>query len=576
VGAIIIYYFRRKRDLKGGATWAGTAARFISRTAGTVEKRDPKLGLAFRYSPLECTLKGEVRTFPVAVFELHLTQEETSRLLITVEECGPDLSLEEYKHASVKDVMMQLPSVTLLHEKPSTLGGFPAVEFEYSHTDSRGERRVWCIMAVHNKRAYCVQYNSSTHHFKCIRVAHEVAKTLQILDSRPGDSFLFFTEPRYGLGMRLPLTHHVDSTYPSHDRGVIARFLTLHDTSRGGDMLDKSFMELRVLTDVEVRPTVDATLDGAMATLRRLVEGSVGEGEVLQWKTGPTNESKSAVGFLRRTPSQQFLVHNVVLKRTSAPGRYTFYDISCHGEGDENINIQYIVMCCMYGPDAFLLTAWSEEEHFPEVVASAKECFHSLCFGNQYGQDDSVMYCNPGYRFSIRVPSQCQVSEPPIGDPLVVFTPAVSASPEEITTTWVGVESTDTDSTPTMSSVPILVEPYHHEFTVQVRAQDVPAPTIRLSEIASDFVAELRGHTQARVEVEEERNTALDGVAAREVIFTQSREDGTMIKCWAVLLLHCSKQYAIQLATSADHFRQWRKIFKGMLASFRLHTVDLR
>jgi len=548
-----------------------------------VERKEPKLGLTFRYNPTEAAMKGEVRTYPVAVFELTLTQELTSRMLVTVEECDAEITNEAYKQCSLSQVG---GTVKMLREKVGTLGGHPAVEFEYAHA----ERHVWVILTVVKKRAFCVHYNADALSYRCITIAHDLAKTITIGPSQPGDSFLFFTEPRYGLGMKLPVSRHIDTSASTLERGVIACFLALHDTMRGGDMLDKSFMEIRVLHDIPVRPAnIDATLEAACAALKRLIEASVGDGEVLVWKSGSRNNTpRTAASFLRREMNT-FQPHNMVLKRTNASGRYLFYDITCKTEGAESANstivVQYVAFVCVVGNEAFVLTAWSEEEHFQSVYAVAKESFHTLCFGNQYGQEDSLLYCNPSYRFSIRVPSQLQVHEPPIGDPLVLFTPASDTTAEDITSTWVSVDINQTDSVPTMSSdsVPTMSpatvaaeapsNATAYGFTVHIRVQDAGG-SLKLSELAAEFVSEVR---LARcVEVEEETATALDGVAAKSVVFTQSCEDGAMMKCWTVLLLNGGKQYIIQLATTAQQFRQWKKLFRGMLSSFRLHTVDMR
>eukprot|EP00759_Apiculatamorpha_spiralis_P011780 PhF_6_TR19006/c0_g1_i1/m.27860 len=568
VSAILVWYLRKHK----GSDFSRSAVRLhLTRGAQPVEKRDLKLGLTFRYNPVECVFKGEIRSFPVAVFEFRIVYDESARILVTVEECAPDISLEEYKVCAIRDVMTQLPGVQVVREKPSTMCGNPAVEFEYTHMTPQGsQKRVWYSVTMVNKRAYGVQYTSDEGVFKWVRLAQEIGKSISITASKPGDSFLFFTEPRYGLGLKVPVTHHVDPSQ-MQEKGVIARFMALHDTSRGGDMLDKSFIELRVVHDFDVRPTYEGTLESALTVLKRMIELGVGEGETLQWKASVSHDNASS--FLRRVDPNQFTPHNIILKRTNLPGKYIYYDICCQSaDGASDIVIRYVAMICVWSTDAFVLTSWCEEEHFPEVSAQSRECFHSLCFGNQYGQEDSVMYCNPAYRFSVRVPAQFQLHEPPIGDPLVLMTPSQNTTIEDITTTWVAVDATDTDSTPTMSSVPVVVDSAD-DFTVHIRVQDV-ITAISLKEFVTEYVADLR--QTPRLEIEEERSSALDGIAAREIIYTQNRDDGTLLKCWSVLVVNGGRQYALQLATTAEHFRQWKKVFRGMLSSFRFHTVDVR
>eukprot|EP00760_Papus_ankaliazontas_P003198 PhM_4_TR11490/c0_g1_i1/m.5944 len=567
VGALLVWYLRKH-------TGSNFVRVIISRSSFQ-EKRDPKLGLSFRYNAVDVLLKGEVRCFPVAMFELQPTAEECSRVLVMVEECGADISLEEYKTCSLKDVMRHLSHVTVLSEKNTTLSGHAAVEFEYTHSDAHTNdaRRVWVTASIVNRRAYCVQYNSSAKQFRCLKVAQDICRGMQIGASRPGDSFLFFTEPRYGLGLRLPVAYHVDDNMHLADPTTIARFVALHDTSRGGDMLDKSFVDLRVLHGFELRPTIDTTLEGVVATLRQQIEQEIsGDNEVLHWKSGAMVESSQSRGgfLLRRAQSHGFKIHNIVLKRTGFQGRYFFYDVVCEADG-VTIVIQYIMLVCVHGSEAFVLSAWSEEEHFTDVVANAKECFHSLCLGNQYGQEDSLLYCNPQYKFSMRVPSHFQVHEPLIGDPLVLFTPPNNSTIEDITSTWVTVDSasTDVESTPSMSTVPITVDSQNNPFTVHIRVQDV-TPQAKLGDIAAMFVSDIRAAQQ--VEVEEERSTVIDGVTAREIIYTHVHPDGggeAVMKCWTVVVLNWGRQYTVQLTTPCDQFRQWRKVYRGMLSSFR-------
>ena len=535
-----------------------------------VEVNHPKLGLAFRYSASTCVLRGEIRMAPVRVFEFYLTHHETSRILITVEQCGAPLSLQEYKTHSLNAITAQLGNIAVEHEKTTvSLGGQPAIEFEYTHISSQGTpRKVWCILATLGHRAYSVHFNSHGNVYdKGLTYAQEMARSMSISHVSTSESFQYFTSASHGLGMRVATEYSLDDTAAEEDT-LLARFVTTRAPVSSVQLIEQSFIEVRCHRESFVGSDDSSMWNHYSSMLRTHVEHSLSSSENLEWVThGPEITVEYLCDRVTHKKLQPtFAIHTLVTEKTHIPVQYFFYDIlsTNHVEDNEDtqpIKVSHVTFFAVRGNECMSLTAWGLREHFSYVWNDALACIHSLTFTHLFSlQSCMLSYCNPTYQFGLRIPSQLQIVESVIGDPLL----SLLFREKSDEAGWRGrsLESSGFAESSANSS-----------FAMHIRVQDLFPTYAQLHETASQFINELR-QTEG-VEIESEKPTALHGHMAHEVLYIQDDGEGQVHKNWAILAIYCGRQYILHVVGTSTRFRWWKKMCRSVIHGFHFYNCEL-
>ena len=383
----------------------------------TVE--DKKLGLCFAYCPTECVMSAEVRSFPVAFFEMKLLPDANATIVITVEEFSHPISLAEHKIYTYNAIAMHLAQVQIEREKPTAeLGGRPAVEFEYTYTPENGIRhRSWCSIAVNENRAYSLHCHSDARIFgQVMLVCRRVLSKMHIYDSSVPDSQLIFTEPRFGLGMEIPPKFSLNYVSDEHSTALLrlTKQTSRHEEPHG-------IIELEHISSLHPKVIDHHTLDIAITTIRGMIENAIQPGGRLEWQTGTVLDDATLV-YLKNSIAVSSFEYDIVSDASKLPGKFLFYDISGKMADNQPFTTRrHVVFVILTVFGVFRMTAWSDMHNFSAIFIDAKEALQKIQFGYQFGQECSLLYKNTKAGFSLRIPPHYHVKETIVGDPIVLF-----------------------------------------------------------------------------------------------------------------------------------------------------------
>ncbi|KNH06364.1 FAD linked oxidase protein [Perkinsela sp. CCAP 1560/4] len=531
VGAAIYYVLNRKESiiLRGSPMGLG----FLQKKLLTTQE-DKKLGLKFSFNPLLCTLHREVRIFPVAFYELKLVNEPDPTILLTVEEFDHEITLAEHKTYTYNAFAMHLSQAQIEKEVSGTkFGTRPGVELEYSYVSSSGlQCKSWCAIAVRENRAYSIhcQYPAANPGHS-VSIFRQIASSIEIFDHSVPDSHLFFTEPRFGLGVQIPPAYHVEYT-SSEKKTAIVRFQEDLRKDVGGVA---SFMELERISALQPEAIDHRTLEVAVTTVRGMIENSIPADQRLEWQTGTVLDDVALSYLKPSVVGAGAFEYAFVCTLSAIPGKFFFHDITASSpDGGAATRFVTFVVLTVYG--VFRLTAQSTIEKFPSLFTDARECIQALTLRNQYGQECSLLYKNPKFRFQIRIPTHFNVQETMVADPIVMFLPGGSPNETDAPMFTIDVSSQVLSEADSFES---CVGAYH------------------------DFL-----HGNERVSEVKRQQVPVDMYSATEFSFREALEEGTA-SIVVVLMIHENRQYIIQLTTEQTHLESSHEQFRDIIQTIR-------
>lgn len=172
--------------------------------AKLLEWCDDHLGIQITYSPLFFELKQEERQAPLVLLSFRNLRQETHRLAVTIEELCAEQSTESYRDASLANIAEY---AKVLASTTIRIGNVYHPQAELCYLDEMGRmNHVLSVFLVHERWAVTVQYIAPNPVKDLLPTAFfELVRSIRFNAPRPTPSYLLVSEPRLGLGYRLPL-----------------------------------------------------------------------------------------------------------------------------------------------------------------------------------------------------------------------------------------------------------------------------------------------------------------------------------------------------------------------------------
>nr|CCC91592.1 conserved hypothetical protein [Trypanosoma congolense IL3000] len=202
---------RSATDRVNGPYYAALAERHVSRhDAATMEWRDDVLGVRMLFSPILFAVETEERQAPLLLVGLRYLRQPEHRVAITFECCGAVETAEEYRENSldrIRSCAKLLSSAGYIR-----IGSEQLPSAEYCYMDSGNKLRfALSVFLTNGQLAVTAQYIADTRVKSVLPTAfNELVRSIQFITPRATPSYLLCSEPRLGLGFRLPLDFFLD------------------------------------------------------------------------------------------------------------------------------------------------------------------------------------------------------------------------------------------------------------------------------------------------------------------------------------------------------------------------------
>ncbi|CCW71235.1 unnamed protein product [Phytomonas sp. Hart1] len=190
------------------------AERHVKRNNNSlVEWQDDALGISIPFSPILFTIKHEGRQAPMVLLTLCYLRQEGHRVTITIEETFSAETAENYRKMSLLKIVN---CSKILSTSITRIGNNQYPQAEYCYLNEENQIvYVLSVFLTHERLALTLQYSASTRVRGILPTAfNELVRAVRFSQPRPSPSYLLVSEPRLGLGFRLPLDFRVYEGLP--------------------------------------------------------------------------------------------------------------------------------------------------------------------------------------------------------------------------------------------------------------------------------------------------------------------------------------------------------------------------
>ncbi|EPY21973.1 hypothetical protein AGDE_13667 [Angomonas deanei] len=466
---------QRGEEEKSSYYLSASAERHIRRqNTNLIEWYDDELGLVIPFASNHFVLRSEERQAPLIMLNLDCLRRKEHRVSITIEETFLCETAENYRESSLYKIA---DCCKILSMSSTRIGSTQHPQAEYCYLDERDRMTyVLAVFLTYNRLALTVQYVAGTRIQGTQPSAfNEVIRSIRFSPPRPSDSYLLVSEPRLGLGYRVPLDFASTDSIPLDDVGRTASdraddalyYSRSNAVSSSTSSLSVPFITLvgrgarhmGVISSYE--PSVSSVVGGGpgvsrygwqqylemlvLTTVRRLgvqpcvplqllfKEDMQGRQETagtilirpyqvnVSCKGNFSSDEGDEKGCVKLTGSFCLIYENLdpnspclpFLKPTDGEsGRRAYVSIFVFPVRDECVSFCFIASA----------TRHSVEEFFSFCTTTIE----SISLGNHHGQSTSMLYCNlrhpvAPFIMSLGAQDAVTVEEPLLGDPLAVF-----------------------------------------------------------------------------------------------------------------------------------------------------------
>ncbi|CCW61126.1 unnamed protein product [Phytomonas sp. EM1] len=190
------------------------AERHVKRNnTNLVEWQDDALGISIPFSPILFTVKHEGRQAPMVLLTLCYLRQEGHRVTITIEETFNAETAENYRKMSLLKIA---DCSKILSTSITRIGNNQYPQAEYCYLNEENQLvYVLSVFLTHERLALTLQYSADTRVRGILPTAfNELVRAVRFSQPRPSSSYLLVSEPRLGLGFRLPLDFRVYEGLP--------------------------------------------------------------------------------------------------------------------------------------------------------------------------------------------------------------------------------------------------------------------------------------------------------------------------------------------------------------------------
>ncbi|KEG09754.1 hypothetical protein DQ04_04711070 [Trypanosoma grayi] len=190
--------------------YAVRAERHVSRhSANAIEWRDDVMGVRMLFSPILFAVETEQRQAPLVLVGLRYLRQPEHHVAVIFEECPTAETAEEYRDNSLARIR---DCAKLLSCSSTRIGSASHPCAEYCYVDAGNRLRyVLSVFLTNARLAVTAQYVADTRVKGVLPTAfNELVRSIQFAPSRSTPSYLLCTEPRLGLGFRLPIDFAMD------------------------------------------------------------------------------------------------------------------------------------------------------------------------------------------------------------------------------------------------------------------------------------------------------------------------------------------------------------------------------
>ncbi|CAD2220112.1 hypothetical protein, conserved [Angomonas deanei] len=213
---------QRGEEEKSSYYLSASAERHIRRqNTNLIEWYDDELGLVIPFASNHFVLRSEERQAPLIMLNLDCLRRKEHRVSITIEETFLCETAENYRESSLYKIA---DCCKILSMSSTRIGSTQHPQAEYCYLDERDRMTyVLAVFLTYNRLALTVQYVAGTRIQGTQPSAfNEVIRSIRFSPPRPSDSYLLVSEPRLGLGYRVPLDFASTDSIPLDDVGRTA------------------------------------------------------------------------------------------------------------------------------------------------------------------------------------------------------------------------------------------------------------------------------------------------------------------------------------------------------------------
>ena len=395
------------------------------------EWHDSTLGVKFQFSPQCLKLVLEERHYPLIHVKFIVVSDHQASVSVVIEECNDVATLDDYRESCIARLEH---CAKILPIEAFKFGSLQLRTLSYQYTNEVDV--VVTVLAVLQKDgSRCVTVQHQTLGEKCAggcrSIVGDLVRSVKFAAPGPSSSFLFCTEPRHGVGLRLPLNLTLMNEGLTTDADLIAS----PQASLPFAALLGEYGQLSVVARYErYAPAKNA----AREVIGKLLHQAKTRYSLRKKLVSADAGHQKMSDELQVTVMSSRVTGNNDDEGVQRANECVFFVVECPVDSFGHDHIEGLVpmaggstgaLLCVYlynvlseyvSVSFFALKSptISLETFLPICTGIAD----SLTIGNHYGQETTLLYCNRRFcfPFDIRLGSQWKCWEPPLGDPLCI------------------------------------------------------------------------------------------------------------------------------------------------------------
>jgi hypothetical protein len=380
---------------------------------------DASFGVKFQFAPQTLRPILEERQYPVIHIKFSVVNEH-NLVSVVIEECRDVTSLDEYREICLARLEL---CAKILPCEPLKSSGTELRTLSYQFTNER-DCTVTVLAVLQKDSSRYVTIQHQTIGDRCAvnarSVLGDLVRSVKFLAPMTTPSYLFCTEPRHGVGMKLPLCLTFigdDGVNESDSSHVSSSFPLAHFTGQAG---------LTVVARYERYAPSRCSIREAMLKVMHQAKARYSLRKHLVPAESGRPKSSDEIPVTTMVQNKVTAGDDEGVQRAN---ECFFFVADCPVDSFGDAGGVTSALLCVYLYN--VLSEYVSVSFFtPKSGSSSLQSFLPLCtaigdsltVGNHYGQETTVVYCNRRftYPFDIRLGSQWTVWEPPLGDPLCI------------------------------------------------------------------------------------------------------------------------------------------------------------
>ena len=393
------------------------------------EWHDVSLGVKFQFSPQHLRLTLEERQYPVIHVKFAIPHEQQT-VSVVIEECNDVATLDDYRDSCL--IKLENCAKVLPSEQFTMNVQFRTISYQYTN-EKEEVVTVFAVLQKNTSRCVTVQLLTIGERSGATArsVVWEIVRSVSFSPPSPSSSFLFCTEPRHGVGLKLPLNLTLvnDGFVDDFHDGCIPQA-----SSPFATLLSEQGNFSAVARYERFAPAKHSTRDVLLKLLHQAKSRySLRKQLTLSDACHPKSVDELPVTIMsckahgngdeegvQRANDCAFFVAECAVDSSSGHSQIEGLIPAAGGASALLCVYLYNVLSEFVSLSFFMLKgSTSSFENFLPVCTGIAD---SLTVGNHYGQETTLLYCNRRfcYPFDIRLGSHWKVWEPPLGDPLCI------------------------------------------------------------------------------------------------------------------------------------------------------------